>query len=143
VVGRPRGFVTQAHVHPHQDESHEVIEGRLRVKVGPLETILGPGERHDTPAGTAHSHTAAADGDLRVRMGLRPAGDTQAWIERLAEMDRAGEFTRAGWPRPVAGARLIHDFPGEAHAAGPPPDVQLRLAETVLRVHARLTGAAT
>ena len=143
IAGRPRGFITQAHVHPEQDEWHEVIEGRLRVKVGSLETILGPGERYDTPAGTAHAHLAAGDGDCRMRVGLRPAKQTEAWLERLAAMDRAGDFTRAGWPRPVAGAHLINDFPGEAHAAvGPPPHVQQRLAETVLRVHARLTGVA-
>ena len=142
LAGRPRGFITQAHVHPEQDEWHEVVEGRLRMKVGPLETILTPGERYDTPAGTAHAHTAAGDGEVRLRVGIRPARRTEAWLERLAAMDRAGELTRAGWPRPVAGARLFHDFPGEAHAAGPPPHVQQRLAETVLRVHARLTGAA-
>ncbi len=143
LVGRPRGFITQAHVHPQQDEWHEVVEGRMRMKIGSLETLLGPGERYDTPAGTAHAHLAAGDGDCRMRVGLRPAQRTEAWLERLAAMDRAGEFSRAGWPRPVAGARLIQDFPGEAYAAvGPPPHVQMRLAESVLRVHARLTGAA-
>jgi mannose-6-phosphate isomerase-like protein (cupin superfamily) len=141
LVGRPRGFITAAHVHPHQDEWHEVVEGRLRMKAGALETMLGPGERYDTPAGTAHAHMAAGEGEVRVRVGLRPARQTEAWLERLCAMDRAGEFNRAGWPRPVPGARLISDFPGEAHAAGPPPHVQQRLAETVLRVHAQLTGA--
>ena len=130
-------------MHPQQDEWHEVVEGPLRIKVGSLKTLLGPGERYETPAGTAHAHLAAGDGDCRIRVGLRPAQRTEAWLERLAAMDRAGEFTRAGWPRPVAGARLINDFPGEAYAAaGPPPHVQHAARRDRAAVHARLTGGA-
>ncbi|MGH2969433.1 MAG: hypothetical protein ACRDK0_10270, partial [Solirubrobacteraceae bacterium] len=31
VVGRARGFLTQAHLHEHQTERHEVISGVLRL----------------------------------------------------------------------------------------------------------------
>ena len=34
VVGRPRGFITTAHVHPGQRERHAVIEGRMRLTSG-------------------------------------------------------------------------------------------------------------
>jgi uncharacterized protein YndB with AHSA1/START domain len=50
-------------------------------------------------------------------------------------MDRDGGFTCSGWPRPVAGARLIRDFEGEAHAAGLPRRVQHALANTILHAH--------
>jgi quercetin dioxygenase-like cupin family protein len=112
VVGRPKGFITQRHVHPGQRERHEVIEGAMRIKTRGVETTLGPGEAIETPAGQAHAHVAAGDGPGRVRVQLRPAGRTEAWLERIVAMDRDGQFLRSGWPRPVAGARLIRDFEG-------------------------------
>src|SRR5918999_984322 len=118
VVGRPRGFITQPHVHPGQAERHEVIEGAMRIKTGGVETTLGRGETFETAPGHAHRHVPAGDGPGRVRVQVRPARRTEEWLERIAAMDRDGGFTCGGWPRPVAGARLIRDFEGEAHAAG-------------------------
>jgi quercetin dioxygenase-like cupin family protein/uncharacterized protein YndB with AHSA1/START domain len=136
VIGRPQGFITRAHVHPGQSERHEVIEGAMRMTTRGVETTLGPGEAFDTPAGQAHTHVPAADGPGRVRVQMRPAGRMEEWLGRLVEMDRRGEITRGGWPRPVAGARLIRDFEGESHAASPPPRVQHALAGAILRAHA-------
>jgi len=136
VVGRPKGFLTQPHVHPGQSERHEVIEGSMRMKTRGVETTLGPGEVVDTPAGQPHAHLAAGDGPGRVRVQLRPAGRTEAWLERIVAMDRDGQFLRRGWPRPVAGARLVRNFEGEAHAAAPPPRVQQAIAGAILRAHA-------
>jgi quercetin dioxygenase-like cupin family protein len=136
VIGLPKGFITQPHVHPRQTERHEVIEGGMRIKRGGVETTLAPGDTYETPAGQAHSHVAAGDGAGRVRVQIRPAGRTEAWLERLVAMDRDSQFLRSGWPRPVAGARLIRDFDGEAHAASSPPRVQRALAGAILHVHA-------
>ncbi len=135
VIGRPKGFITTAHVHPDQTERHEVIEGRMRMKSGGIESTLGPGEAIETPAGQPHSHVPAGDGPGRVRVQLRPAKDTEAWLERLAAIDRDGQFV-GGWPRPVAGARLIRDFDGEAHSTSSPPRVQRALANAILKAHA-------
>ena len=40
VVGRARGFLTQAHVHTGQTERHEVIEGTMRLVIDGREHIL-------------------------------------------------------------------------------------------------------
>ena len=135
IVGRPRGFITWPHVHPGQTERHEVIEGSLRMSTRGVETTLGPGETFVTPAGQAHAHVAAGDRPQRLRVQIRPAGRIEAWLERLAEIERAGQFTRGGWPEPLAGARLILDFDGEAHAASPSLHVQRAIARTILRTH--------
>jgi quercetin dioxygenase-like cupin family protein/uncharacterized protein YndB with AHSA1/START domain len=132
VVGRPRGFIAQPHVHPHQSERHEVIEGRMRMRLDGHTRVLGPGDVVETPAGKAHRHTGAGDDEGHVRVQLRPARRTEAWLERIAAMDRNGDLTRTGWPRPVAGARLLRDFAGEAHASFPPPSVQQAIAAAVL-----------
>ena len=48
-------------------------------------------------------------------------------------MCAAGEFNRFGFPKPVAGARLVTDFGDEGHAARPPLRVQQALSRLVLR----------
>jgi mannose-6-phosphate isomerase-like protein (cupin superfamily) len=130
LVGRPKGFITMPHVHPRQSERHEVIEGSLVMRVGGLERLLGPGEVAETPAGTPHSHK----GDGRVRVQIRPAATFEPWLERLAAMDREGEFLPGGWPRAVAAARLLLDFEGEAHGTVAPLRMQQAAARTLLRV---------
>ena len=74
--------------------------------------------------------TSRADGHVRVQ--VRPAGSTQAFLERVSAMCAAGEFNRFGFPKPVAGARLVTDFGDEGHAARPPLRVQQALSRLVL-----------
>ena len=136
VVGRPRGIFAQPHVHPHQSERHEVIEGSMRIKTDGQWRVLGPGEVAETPPGTTHRHYAG-HADTRIRVQMRPAGSIEPWLERVAAIDRAGQLPR-GWPRPVAGARLLLDFHGEAHTPVPALNIQKAVARAVLRGHARL-----
>lgn len=135
VVGKPRGFITQAHVHPSQTERHEVIDGRMRMKTGGTTRVLSPGDVVETAPGQTHTHTAADETAGRVRVQIRPALRTEAWLERLGAMDANGELTGGGWPKPVAGARLIRDFEGEARAAFPPPRAQQWIATAILAAH--------
>lgn len=44
VIGRPRGFPAQRHVHPRQSERHEVLAGALRIALGRRERVLAPSE---------------------------------------------------------------------------------------------------
>src|SRR5689334_9713509 len=97
VVGRPRGFPAQAHVHPLQSEHHETLSGSLLVKLDGVSRVLGPGESIEIPPGAPHRHYAAGDGDGRVRVTLRPALRTEELLERLAELDAAGEVTKRGY----------------------------------------------
>jgi quercetin dioxygenase-like cupin family protein/uncharacterized protein YndB with AHSA1/START domain len=132
VIGRPQGFIAQAHVHPNQSERLEVISGTMALRMNGGRRVLQAGESVDTPPGTPHRHVAAGDGPGRVRITLRPAGRTEAWLEQLARMSRDGGLTRKGFPRPVAGARLIKDYAGEGHAAFPSARMQQRLAGAIL-----------
>ena len=86
VVGRPRGFPAQAHVHPLQSERHEVISGALTVKMNGRDRVLGLGESIEIPAGTPHRHYAAGSGEGHVRVELRPALRTEELLERLADL---------------------------------------------------------
>jgi quercetin dioxygenase-like cupin family protein/uncharacterized protein YndB with AHSA1/START domain len=136
VVGRPRGFITQPHVHPAQVERHEVIEGTMRMKAGGRTQLLSPGDVFETAPGHPHTHVAGDSGPGRVRVQIRPALRTEAWLERLGQMDHDHHLSARGWPKPLPGARLITDFEGEAHAAFPSPNVQRRIAHAILAAHA-------
>jgi uncharacterized protein YndB with AHSA1/START domain/quercetin dioxygenase-like cupin family protein len=135
VVGRARGFLTQAHVHTGQSERHEVIEGTIRLVIAGREHVLRPGESMTVPAGTPHRQLAGPghDGPGRVRVQLRPAGDGEAFLRRLAALD----VNRWGYPRPVAGAELVRDFGATGHAARPPVHVQRALSKAILALTSR------
>jgi uncharacterized protein YndB with AHSA1/START domain/quercetin dioxygenase-like cupin family protein len=135
VLGRPRGFLVQPHVHTGQVEHYEVIAGTFKLVEDGREHLLGPGETMQTAAGVVHRQMPGDGGaDGHVRVQVRPAGTTQAFLERIAEMCAAGEFNRFGFPKPVAAARLVQDFGDEGHAAKPPLRVQKALAKGILGV---------
>jgi quercetin dioxygenase-like cupin family protein len=53
-IVRPDGFVAAAHVHPYQTERFEVLDGRLGLRVGDHELIVGPGDVATVEPGTSH-----------------------------------------------------------------------------------------
>jgi uncharacterized protein YndB with AHSA1/START domain/quercetin dioxygenase-like cupin family protein len=131
VVGRARGLIAQPHVHELQTERHEVIEGTMRLKIGKQEHLLRPGDSMEVPVGAAHSQRPG-DGAGRVRVQLRPAGRTDAFLQRLADLDAGGRLNRLGFPKPVAAASLALDFGDEGHFAGAPLKAQQALARGIL-----------
>src|SRR5919201_1215965 len=134
VVGRARGFLAQGHVHPTQTERLEMVSGSMKVVMEGRERIISAGESIEVPAGTPHSQIPAGEGEGRVRIQVRPAGDTQGFLERMSEMCRDGQVTKSGYPRPLAGARLLVDFSHTGYATKPPLGVQRALARTVLAI---------
>lgn len=134
VLGRPRGFLVQSHVHTGQAEHYEVIAGKLKIVERGREHLLEEGETMEVAPGIAHRQVPGDKApDVHVRVQVRPAGGTQAFLERVADMCAAGEFNRFGFPKPLAGARLVEDFGDEGHAAKPPLRVQKALSRLVLR----------
>ena len=132
VIGRPRGFPAQRHVHPRQSERHEVLAGALRIALGRRERVLAPGESAVIPPGTSHRHYSHGFEQGRVRVELRPALRTEQLLEQLAELSRKGRITKRGYLKPAAAARLIRDFPDEGRAAQPPARIQRGFARAVL-----------
>jgi mannose-6-phosphate isomerase-like protein (cupin superfamily) len=128
LTGRPRGVIAVPHVHGVQSERHEVLEGELRLSVGGRRHRLGPGDAMTVPAGTRHRQRAGRHGRHRVRVRVEPAGDFEAFVERLAEISAAGDYDRLGMPKPRAGARLLRDFGAGNRFAYVPLRLQRRLA---------------
>jgi mannose-6-phosphate isomerase-like protein (cupin superfamily)/uncharacterized protein YndB with AHSA1/START domain len=134
VIGRPRGFLIQPHIHPRQEERFEVIAGEMKVKLGRATHDLRAGDRMAVQSGQAHRQMPAGEGPGHVRVTVSPAGRTEEFLRRLADLCAEGQFNKAAFPRPVAGARLICDFADAGHAAMPSLPVQFRLAKGILAV---------
>jgi mannose-6-phosphate isomerase-like protein (cupin superfamily) len=129
-VGAGRGIVAQPHVHEHQTERFEVIEGALRLDMDGVAHHLGPGDTMTVPAGTRHRQRN--DRPSRVRIRHEPAGNSEAFFIRLAELSQTGGYDRFGMPRPRPGARIIRDFP-DHRSALLPARVQGSLSRLLLR----------
>jgi uncharacterized protein YndB with AHSA1/START domain len=95
------------------------------------EHLLHAGESIEIPPGTPHTQVPAGDGPGTVRIQVRPAGRTQAFMERVAEMCREGQFTRSGFPKPRAAAELVLDYSDAGYAATPPLSVQRAAARLI------------
>ena len=50
----PSGFAVRDHLHPRQEERHEVLDGSLGIVVAGRERRLGPGDVEVVPPGTPH-----------------------------------------------------------------------------------------
>lgn len=128
VVGRPRGFLVQAHVHDTQEERLEVvISGEMEIVIGRRRHRLRPGDQFTIAPGEIHRQRPAGAGEGHVRVSVRPAGRTEEFLRRLAALAGEGAFTRGGFPRPTAAALLIRDYSDTGH----PP----------IPLHAQMLGA--
>jgi len=84
------GAMPPPHLHPHQDEHFEVLEGTIHAIVDGEERRYGAGEAFDVPAGTVHQ--MAAEGPSRVRWEVRPALRTAEFFARLYSGDAGPGF---------------------------------------------------
>jgi quercetin dioxygenase-like cupin family protein len=97
-IVRPGGFVAEAHVHPHQTERFEVLEGRLGLRVGADELLARPGDIAMVEPGTPHRFWNAGESDARFLCEVRPALQFESLIETMFTLAAAGKTNRKGLP---------------------------------------------
>src|SRR5918997_2988492 len=91
---RAGGAVPIPHVHPIQTERFEVVEGRMRFRIGLRTRIAEPGDVIEVAPGVAHSFANAGDGEARLRVEVRPALAMEEMFADVVTMARAGRMTR-------------------------------------------------
>jgi quercetin dioxygenase-like cupin family protein len=100
-IVRPDGFVAAAHVHPHQSERFEVLEGQLGLRIGEQELVAVPGDLAIVAPGTPHRFWNAGTGDARFLCEIRPALDFESLIETMFALAADGKTNRKGLPNPL------------------------------------------
>jgi quercetin dioxygenase-like cupin family protein len=100
-IVRPQGFVAAAHVHPHQTERFEILEGLLGLRLGEQELVAGPGDVAVVPPGTPHRFWNAGEHEARFLCEVRPALGFESLIETMFTLAAQGKTNRKGMPNPL------------------------------------------
>jgi quercetin dioxygenase-like cupin family protein/uncharacterized protein YndB with AHSA1/START domain len=128
---RPGGFLVQEHVHPRQSERHEVLAGELGLVLAGERRRLGPGDHVVVPAGAPHRLAPLHDEPIDVRFELRPALETEHFIEALYRFVRQGGNAS---PTPLQLAVAAQAYPEVGHATRPPVAVQRALTPLIAAI---------
>lgn len=104
----PPGFSMAEHVHPNQEERHEVLSGTLRARVGGQERDYEAGERVVGPPGVPHAWRNPSDHeDLRIVSEHRPASHTEHMLETGFAIARDFEADKKGILKHVLRAAVL------------------------------------
>jgi mannose-6-phosphate isomerase-like protein (cupin superfamily) len=97
----PGGHVAAPHVHPFQEETFEILEGRVGFKAGDREVVVLAGGSITVPAGTSHKFWNAGEETARFRTEVRPALRFEQLIETMFTLAQDGKVNRKGMPNPL------------------------------------------
>ena len=120
----PRGFAARDHLHPRQEERHEVLEGAFRLVVAGREQQLGAGDVVVVPPDTQHRIIPIGEARVRARFTLRPALETEVLLETLFGLARDGKVGAGGDPPLLQLAVIFDEFPQLGRPVRPPVAVQ-------------------
>lgn len=126
-IVRPHGFVAAAHVHPHQTERFEVLEGLLGLQIGEAELLAGPRDVAVVPPGTPHRFWNAGEHEARFLCEVTPALRFESLIETMFTLAVQGKTNRKGLPNPLRLAVIAKAHFDTVRLPFPPTGVQRAL----------------
>ena len=122
---QPGDYVVRSHVHPLQEESFVVLEGRWGWKRGGETGVAEPGETVAIPPGVPHHQWNAGDGVVRVYQEHRPAlTAAEIFFETYYGLSRDGKLTKKGDVTPLQAAVLLPEVGDFIRPSSPPLFVQ-------------------
>jgi mannose-6-phosphate isomerase-like protein (cupin superfamily) len=125
----PGGHAARAHIHPHQEESFQVLSGTLSAVVGDEEREVSAGERLVVPPGTPHQPFNRSEVEMRSIGEIRPAGKLGLFFGQLSGLDFKPGFLQM----------MLFVAAYDVYPATPPPAV-VRVLSFLLAPTARLVG---
>jgi hypothetical protein len=134
----PGGQAPPKHLHPHQRERFDVLEGTLRARVEGELHELGAGDTLHVPAGAVHQMWNEGDTPARATWRTEPAGRTAEWFAALHDLRASGRVGKNGMPGPLAFGAYLTEYDDVIRLAGPRPLVRGALA--LLGALGRLRG---
>lgn len=109
-VHLPPHFAMAEHVHPLQEERHEVLAGTLRARVGGQERDYRAGERVIGPAGVPHAWRNPSDREpLRLVSEHRPVLHMELMLEGGSAIARDFAANKRGAPGHLLRAAVLLD----------------------------------
>jgi mannose-6-phosphate isomerase-like protein (cupin superfamily) len=86
------------HIHRHQEERFEVVEGRVTVSINGHDQVLEAGGRAVVPARAAHTWRNSGEGTLRMITEFRPPLHMQDFFETYCGLATEGACDAKGAP---------------------------------------------
>lgn len=127
------------HLHPHQVEVIEVLDGEYAVEIKETEHRLSEGEEITVPTNSAHRHWNPSAKPVRVAHEHHPARDSAAHAEVMWALAQAGKTDDKGIPNMLQFAVINNAYPGIAYTTAVPIQVQKAMF-AVLAPIGRLAG---
>lgn len=110
----PPGFSIPEHVHPRQEERHEIVSGTLRGRVAGRERDFGRGERVIGPAGVPHAWRNPSDAEgLLIISELRPPLGFEALLETGFAIAGDLKTDKMGAPKHLLRLLILLDEAGD------------------------------
>ena len=135
----PRGAI-KPHIHPHMEESFEILLGPITFRVDGVEMTYGTGDTVVVPRGAVHEWWNPLDTEeVGATMAFRPALDMETFFETWFGLAADGKLDARGRPAILQAAVMLHDFRREMALPGAEGRV-LRLVAPVLAPLGRLRG---
>jgi mannose-6-phosphate isomerase-like protein (cupin superfamily) len=134
---RPGAAPAAAHIHPHQDEHFEIIEGLFEFEVGRERFTVGDGDNVTVPEGKPHMWRNIGDAAGLMVIEWTPAGKTQEFFESLFALARDGHVGKNGLPSLL---RMSLMAPAYDMWAAKPPILIQKAGAALLGPLARLKG---
>lgn len=131
-----QGQLVPNHFHTLQDETFEVVDGRLTVLVDGTTTVLSPGERITLPKNKPHNHYNGHGAPVTYIHTVTPGLDFDCLIENLVGLAADGKKGGGGLVQQLVTLRYLDS---KSFLADVPLAVQKVLMTTIAPV-ARLFG---
>jgi len=128
------------HYHPFQDENFEVLSGMVSVILKGRERTYVTGEKFEFPRNVPHKFCGAAGSEeARIIWQIRPALDSETFIETTYGLASDGKTKDTGLPNLFQMAVIFQTFNKELHLMKPHLIVQ-KIAIAILAPIGRLLG---
>lgn len=135
----PNNVIAEAHRHPVQTETVEVLSGAIVGRVDGESAAMSAGAVSTMQPGIPHVWGNEGEKEARLLVTFRPALRSEQFLETVFGLAIDGKLSRKGIPRPLQLAVLLDDYRDEFEPAGIPGPVK-RVMTTVVAPLARRFG---
>jgi quercetin dioxygenase-like cupin family protein len=122
----------RSHVHPVQDETYEVLSGRLAYRLNEDKRIAEAGETVTLPRGVSHQHYAEGPGDAVTVVTMTPGLDFDYLVENFFGLN--SETSYANGPSKIQVIIWMSKLKAGIFLPGVPIGVQTAIARLVTPV---------